>query len=107
MKAKSIYLIVSNYAQIEQYAFFTFYNLTVGEIISMYPEIDFIKPVDNLETYTGVVQELVPAIVDNILYNMGLGDKYKSEFLRKLRLYYISLWKKRHTVFKRIKRSVV
>lgn len=107
MKAKTIYLIVSNFAQIEQHAFFTFYNLTVGEIKAMYPKMDSLKTVDKLEAYTGVEPEIVSAIVDNILYNMGMGDKYKSEFLRKLKSYYISLWKKRFSVFKCIKRSEV
>lgn len=92
IKARIIYekvnLIVLG---IEQRRFFNWLNDTIDELRArcrndkyvLVNENETPEIIDDLEDDVNVKDLYLSAIVDNIAYNAGAGDEYKSEFVRK------------------------
>jgi hypothetical protein len=82
---------------IEQRRFFNAFEDTVNELQSLYRDFVFIEDVEytpptNLSDDNVVRPLYHNSIVDNILYLVGAGDVYKSEFIRKSRDAYLKYW---------------
>jgi hypothetical protein len=82
---------------IEQRRFFNYFEDTVNELQSLYGDFVFIKdkeytPPTDLTDDNVVLPLYHNAIVDNILFLVGIGEAYKSEFIRKSRDAYLKYW---------------
>ncbi|MBP3359937.1 MAG: hypothetical protein J6N52_03715 [Clostridia bacterium] len=80
---------------IEQRRFFNWLNDTIDEmnVLCRDDKYIFVNPgeksvVDSLDDDINVKDLFAFAIVDNILFLAGVGDAYKSEFIRKTRSVY-------------------
>jgi len=84
-----IYEKVSLKTPLEQRRFFNYLDDTCMELMALSKnkvcvnDDEEYKPADSLDDRINIRGIYIPAIVDNILYLAGLGDTYKSEFLRK------------------------
>ena len=100
MKLIEIFEKVNLIAPIEQRKFFNFYNDTIDELNSLYGNLLFQKTEDGeeYEAPTKLDDEVLVlplyqgAIIDNILFLVGKGEVYKSEFVRKARNAYLKYW---------------
>ena len=99
---KKIFEKVNLTAPIEQRRFFNYFEDTVNELCSMYGE-KFVFSNETEEKYAPptslsdkciVLPLYCDAITDNILFLLGAGETYKSEFLRKSKNAYLSYWNK-------------
>lgn len=84
-------------APIEQRRFFNYYADSVEELQTQYDDFLFIEDAE-YEPPTSLTDENVvlplyhTAIVDNILFLLGKGDFYKSEFVRKSHNAHLKYW---------------
>ena len=105
MNTRQIYERVSLVAPIWQRQFFDRLNDTIIELGSLYGDVpkllyradeDGAYPdgqwVKELETELVVLPLYHAAIVDNILYLSGVGEEYKTEFLRKAHDAWLTYW---------------
>ena len=97
MTLLEIYEKVNLTARIEQRVFFNYFEDSANELLSLYDgfvlekDTEFIKPSD-LKDVNVVLPLYHNAIVDNILFLVGKGEQYKSEFIRKSRDAYLKYW---------------
>lgn len=105
MIVKDIYIAVSAYTDVDQFKFLVCFNETINEINLMYPLMDALKNAPDIN-YEWVYPEMYfSPIIDNILYLLGLGDRHKSEFLRKMKFIFCAWWKSKRLKTGFIKRS--
>ena len=105
MKVKDIYLAVSSYTDVDQFKFLVCFNETINEINLMYPVMDPLNNSTDLNCESEYSDMYFAPIIDNILYLLGLGDRYKNEFLRKMKFVFCAWWKKKCSKTGFIKRS--
>lgn len=110
MGIKEIYEKVNLRVPLEQRRFFNYFNDTIAELESLYPDLlfqegqRFTSMHDLSDEY--IVRPLYgPAIVDNILFLCGYDKDgiYKNEFIRKAKDAYLNYWNS-HAHNRRIKR---
>lgn len=99
MNIKEIYEKVNLKVPLEQRRFFNYFNDTIAELESLYPEFLFCEglkftPMHDLSDEYIVRPLYGPAIVDNIIFLSGFDKEgiYKSEFIRKARDAYLNYW---------------
>lgn len=105
MKVKDIYIAVSAYADVDQFKFLVCFNETINEINLMYPLMDPLINVPDLNCECEYSEMYFSPIIDNILYLLGLGERYKGEFIRKMKFVFCAWWKKKGSKTGFIKRS--
>ena len=93
MKVNEIFITVSSYADVDQFKFLLLFNETINEINLMYPVIDNLKTTNDINSFYEYPEMFVSPIKDNILFLLGFGDKYKSEFIRKMKYAFCGWWK--------------
>lgn len=110
MEIKDIYEKVSLKVPLEQRRFFNYFNDTIAELESMYPDLLFKEgmhytPMHDLSDEYIIRPLYAPAIVDNIIFLSGYDKDgtYKSEFIRKAKEAYINYWNS-HAHNRRLKR---
>ena len=88
---------------IEQRRFFNYFEDTVNELQSLYRDFVLITdtesdsekeytPPESLNDDNVVLPLYHNSIVDNILFLAGVGETYKSEFIRKSKDAYLKYW---------------
>ncbi len=97
MTILQIYEKVNMVTPVEQKRFFSLFNDTVAELISLYekPVIATGKafvPISDLHDENVVLPLYTNSIVDNILFALGADASYKSEFIRKSKEAYTTYW---------------
>ena len=96
MTIKDIYEKVNLVTPLEQRRFFNYLEDTFDELSSMYREFVFDEnekeKINSLDEKNPVRELFHPAIVDNILFLAGGGDRYKSEFIRKSKEAWLYYW---------------
>lgn len=107
MIIRDVYLSASARTDIENYKFILYFNNTIDEINLMYPVFDPLKHANDMDSNEFYPDILLAPIIDNILYLHGMGDKYKNEFIRKMKYVFCAWWRKNHNKSGFIRRSDV
>ncbi|NLB80109.1 MAG: hypothetical protein GX800_00500 [Clostridiaceae bacterium] len=82
---------------LEQRRFFNYFNDSVIELSSLYPDFLFqdnaeFTPINTLSDENIVLPLYTGAIIDNILFLSGQDETYKGEFIRKSKSAYLKYW---------------
>lgn len=85
-------------APIEQRRFFNYFDDSIKELNSQYEGFVFkenkeYSPPSSLNDKNVLLDLYSDAVVDNILFLIGQGESYKSEFIRKARQAYLHYWR--------------